>query len=100
MLSAFILAILVIALGAFLWYGWKKQKFGEHYEIFWIVSGLAIVLLGIWRGNPRPFNDRDESAACFFQSLGLFQAWSFSCSEKRNCLKQKKTVMIRVAMLY
>ncbi len=46
--------------------------------------------LGIWRGNPRPFNDRDESAACFFQRLGLFQAWSFSCSEKRNCLKQKK----------
>lgn len=45
MLSVFILAILVIALGAFLWYGWKKQKFGEHYEIYWIVSGLAIVLL-------------------------------------------------------
>ncbi len=45
MLSAFILAILVIALGAFLWYGCKKQKFGEHYGIYWIVSGLAIVLL-------------------------------------------------------
>ena len=45
MLSVFILAVLVIALGAFLWYGWKKQKFGEHYEIFWIVSGLTIVLL-------------------------------------------------------
>ena len=25
-------------------------------------------LLGIWRGNPRPFNDRDESAACFFKA--------------------------------
>lgn len=32
MLSAFILAVLVIALGTFLWYGWKKQKFGEHYR--------------------------------------------------------------------
>ena len=30
--------------------------------------------LGIWRGNPRPFNDRDESAACFIEALGLFQA--------------------------
>lgn len=45
MLSTFILTVLVIALGAFLWYGWKKQKFGEHYGIYWIVSGLAIVLL-------------------------------------------------------
>lgn len=45
MLSVFILAILIIALLAFLWYGWKKQKFGEHYGIYWIVSGLAIVLL-------------------------------------------------------
>jgi hypothetical protein len=25
-------------------------------------------ILGIWRGNPRPFNDRDESAACFFKA--------------------------------
>ncbi len=47
MLSAFSLAILVIALGVFLWYGWKKQKFGEHYGIYWIVSGLAIVLLAV-----------------------------------------------------
>ncbi len=34
MLSAFILAVLVITLGTFLWYGWKKQKFGEHYGIY------------------------------------------------------------------
>lgn len=47
MLSAFSLAILVIALGVFLWYGWKKQKFGERYGIYWIVSGLAIVLLAV-----------------------------------------------------
>lgn len=47
MLSAFSLAILVIALGVFLWYGWKKQKFGKHYGIYWIVSGLAIVLLAV-----------------------------------------------------
>ena len=53
-------------------------------------------ILGIWRGNSRPFNDRDESAAYFFQNPGLFQAWSFSGSEKRNCLKRKKTVTIRV----
>lgn len=25
--------------------------------------------LGIWRGNPRPFNDRDESAACFYHTI-------------------------------
>ena len=47
MLSVFILAILIIALVAFLWYGWKNHKFGEHYGIYWIVSGLAIVLLVI-----------------------------------------------------
>lgn len=47
MLSVFILAILVIALLAFLCYGWKNHKFGEHYGIYWIVSGLAIVLLMI-----------------------------------------------------
>ena len=43
MLSVFLLAILIIALLAFLWYGWKNHKFG----IYWIVSGLAIVLLVI-----------------------------------------------------
>lgn len=47
MLSVFLLAILIIALVAFLWYGWKNHKFGEHYGIYWIVSGLAIVLLVI-----------------------------------------------------
>lgn len=25
--------------------------------------------LGIWRGNPWPFNDRDESAACFYHTI-------------------------------
>ena len=45
MLSVFILAILIIALLAFLWYGWKNHKFGEHYGIYLIASGLAIVLL-------------------------------------------------------
>ena len=44
MLSVFILAILIIALLAFLWY---NHKFGEHYGIYLIVSGLAIVLLVI-----------------------------------------------------
>ena len=47
MLSVFLLAILLIALLAFLWYGWKNHKFSEHYGIYWIVSGLAIVLLVI-----------------------------------------------------
>lgn len=30
--------------------------------------------LGIWRGNPRPFNDRDESAACFYHAINLPKA--------------------------
>ena len=30
--------------------------------------------LGIWRGNPRPFNDRDESAACFYHTINLPKA--------------------------
>lgn len=47
MLSVFLLAILIIALVAFLWYGWKNHKFSEHYGIYWIASGLAIVLLVI-----------------------------------------------------
>lgn len=47
MLSVFLLAILIIALLAFLWYGWKNNKFSEHYGIYWIVSVLAIVLLMI-----------------------------------------------------
>ena len=47
MLSVFILAILIIALLAFLWYGWKNHKFGEHYGIYLIASGLAIDLLVI-----------------------------------------------------
>ena len=47
MLSVFLLAILIIALLAFLWYGWKNHKFSEHYGIYWIASGLAIVLLVI-----------------------------------------------------
>ena len=38
MLSVFILAILVIALLAFLWYGWKNHKFSEHYGIYWIAN--------------------------------------------------------------
>ena len=28
-----------------------------------------IAFLGIWRGNPRPFNDRDESIACFYHTI-------------------------------
>lgn len=47
MLSVFLLAILLIALLAFLWYGWKNHKFSEHYGIYLIVSGLAIVLFMI-----------------------------------------------------
>ena len=31
----------------------------------------AINRLEIWRGNPRPFNDRDESAACFYHTINL-----------------------------
>jgi hypothetical protein len=30
--------------------------------------------LGIWRENPRPFNDRDESAACFYHTINLLKA--------------------------
>ena len=54
--------------------GYLKQRMKLNQDAF----------LGIWRGNPRPFNDRDESVAY------LFQAWSFLGSEKRNCLKRKK----------
>lgn len=35
---------------------------------------LPLVELGIWRGNPRPFNDRDESAACFHCTINLLKA--------------------------
>lgn len=45
MLSVFILAIYNCTI-SFLWYGWR-HKFGEHYGIYLIVSGLAIVLLVI-----------------------------------------------------
>lgn len=42
------------------------------------LSGDAKLLysffLGIWRGNPRPFNDRDESAACFYHAINLPKA--------------------------
>ena len=42
MLSVFILAILIIALLAFLWYGWKNHKFGEHYGIYkWLMVYVA-----------------------------------------------------------
>ncbi len=75
----------------------EEKQTAEYWEAAGVLeislpeSGtLDMEDLGIWRGNPRPFNDRDESAACFFQRLGLFQAWSFSGSEKRNCLKRKK----------
>ena len=54
--------------------------------------------LGIWRGNPRPFNDRDESAACFYHAINLPKAWSFLCSKKRNCLRQRNIGKIRVAV--
>jgi hypothetical protein len=37
---------------------------GEPVRNFWNNKSY----LGIWRGNPRPFNDRDESAACFFKA--------------------------------
>ena len=30
--------------------------------------------LGIWRGNPRPFNERDESADCFYHAINLPKA--------------------------
>ena len=42
MLSVFILAILIIALLAFLWYGWKNHKFGET---------LRIYLISEWTGD-------------------------------------------------
>ena len=38
----------------------KKKSFA--------LTAILIAILGIWRGNPRPFNDRDESAACFFKA--------------------------------
>ncbi len=44
-------------------------------EAFFLI--LAVKLestLGIWRGNPRPFNDRDESAACFYHTINLLKA--------------------------
>ena len=47
MLSVFKMEILINALLAFLWYGWKYHNFGEHYGIYLIASVLAIVLLVI-----------------------------------------------------
>ena len=38
------------------------------------LSDKRISGLGIWRGNPRPFNDRDESAACFYHAINLPKA--------------------------
>ena len=32
-------------------------------------QALTVCYLGIWRGNPRPFNDRDESAARYTINL-------------------------------
>ena len=46
-------------------------------EIYEYEHGLPEYLqhdLGIWRGNPRPFNDRDESAACFYHAINLPKA--------------------------
>ena len=34
-----------------------------------LVKKPEVLLLGIWRGNPRPFNDRDESAARYTINL-------------------------------
>ena len=34
-------------------------------------SDKIFKILGIWRGNPRPFNDQDESAACFYHAINL-----------------------------
>ena len=39
-----------------------------------LVKKPEVLLLGIWRGNPRPFNDRDESAACFYHAINLPKA--------------------------
>ena len=34
-----------------------------------LMDNSTVAFLGIWRGNPRPFNDRDESAACFYHTI-------------------------------
>lgn len=40
----------------------------------WMRNRNTVEFLGIWRGNPRPFNDRDESAACFYHAINLPKA--------------------------
>ena len=59
---------------------WTKKIYLPKRRAFnIIVCGLilifaASIFLGIWRGNPRPFNDRDESAACFYHAINLPKA--------------------------
>ena len=48
----------------------SKGRYGKHggqYVPETLMNEL--IRLGIWRGNPRPFNDRDESAARYTINL-------------------------------
>ena len=51
-----------------------KIKLQNARGLFWGYENLCEINLGIWRGNPRPFNDRDESAACFYHAINLPKA--------------------------
>lgn len=50
---------------------WSVRIDEKNRIVFQIIDGND---LGIWRGNPRPFNDRDESAACFYHAINLPKA--------------------------
>ena len=54
--------------------------------------------LGIWRGNPRPFNDRDESTACFFSKPRAVSGLEFFVFRKTELSETERAVMIRVRM--
>ena len=51
-----------------------ENFYGNTVESGWIKEEQQQRILGIWRGNPRPFNDRDESAACFYHAINLPKA--------------------------
>ncbi len=63
---------------AFVWFGkGYSDAVADHRAALENLAANAPQLyrfLGIWRGNPRPFNDRDESAACFYHTINLLKA--------------------------
>ena len=55
--------------------------------------------LGIWRGNPRPFNDRDESTACFYHTIKLSSAEKYR-KDSDGSLQRKQYCMYNIHFNY